>query len=92
MIADKLNNKQYLRLVTSTKTSPLDLNQRLAYSALLTKADGLSQGAVSLLTGLDAKGTVAAALKALARHGLAVQHVNQWFSLEPNEGDRKSVV
>ena len=86
MIADKLNNKQYLRLVTSTKTSPLDLSQRLAYSALLSKADGLSQGAVSLLTGLDAKGTVAAALKVLSRHGLAVQDVNHWLPLEPNEG------
>ena len=86
MIADKFNNTCYFRLVTTTKLSDLDLNQRLCYSALLTEGDGLTQEGVSTLSGLDAKGTAAAALKALTGHGLVVQKGRLWVALEPTRG------
>ncbi len=87
MITHKFNNKQRLRLVKTTGDSPLNLNQRLAYSALLTDEKGLSQEGVSSLTGLDAKGTVAAALKALVKDGLAERLGGRWVAIEP-AGDR----
>ena len=87
MITQKFNNKKRLRLVNTTGDSPLNLNQRLAYSALLTDEKGLSQEGISSLTGLDAKGTVAAALEALAGHGLAERLGGRWVAVEP-AGDR----
>src|SRR4051794_14246925 len=80
---EKLNSKRYLRLVTTTKDSPLGLNERLTYSALLTNSDGMTQEGISSVTGLDAKGTVAAALEALLGHGLAACSGRRWVGLEP---------
>lgn len=82
---DKLNSNRHLRLVTTTQASPLNLNERLVYSALLTHADGLSQAAVSFITGLDAKGTVAATVKSLAGIKLAEGQGRLWVALEPKE-------
>lgn len=80
----KLNSKLHLRLVTTTQASPLTLNERLVYSALLSNADGLTQEGVSSITHLDAKGTVAAALVSLAEHRLAEKQGHRWVALEPD--------